>query len=95
MIAFSGTVFAVLFNRSEQIKVRPPSLLGLDLNPIFHPERYLTVTLGAGETIWTESSYKYGTGEVLQMAGRAGFDCHAQWTDEEWPFAESLFIAAQ
>jgi len=53
----------------------------------------LTVTLGAGETIWTESSYKYETGEVLQMASRAGFDCHAQWIDEEWPFAESLFIA--
>jgi L-histidine Nalpha-methyltransferase len=53
----------------------------------------LTVKLDAGETIWTESSYKYETGEVRRMASRAGFDCHAQWTDEEWPFAESLFIA--
>lgn len=55
----------------------------------------LTVNLDAGETIWTESSYKYELGEVRRMASRAGFDCHAQWTDEEWPFAESLFIAAQ
>jgi L-histidine N-alpha-methyltransferase len=53
----------------------------------------LTVTLDAGETIWTESSYKYETNEVRQMARRAGFECHAQWTDEAWPFTESLLIA--
>ena len=53
----------------------------------------LKLKLEAGETIWTESSYKYETGEVRQMARRAGFDCHAQWTDEAWPFTESLLIA--
>ncbi|MCU1375913.1 MAG: hypothetical protein JWO68_3199, partial [Actinomycetia bacterium] len=45
-LAFSGTVFATLFNRSEQIVVRPPSLLGFDLDPIFHSDRYLALTLG-------------------------------------------------
>ena len=58
------------------------------------PDADLTVNFAAGETIWTESSYKYQPREVRQMATRAGFDCHAQWLDEEWPFAESLFIAA-
>jgi L-histidine Nalpha-methyltransferase len=53
----------------------------------------LKVNLEAGETIWTESSYKYETNEVRQMARRAGFECHAQWTDEAWPFTESLLIA--
>jgi len=46
-----------------------------------------------GETIWTESSHKYSTKEILQMARDAGFRCDAQWIDEEWPFAESLLIA--
>ena len=53
----------------------------------------MKVNLEAGETIWTESSYKYETNEVRQMARRAGFECHAQWTDEAWPFTESLLIA--
>ena len=58
-----------------------------------------TVALGAlglvvdfedGETIWTESSYRYENDEVPAMAARAGFDCLGQWVDEEWPFAETL-----
>jgi L-histidine N-alpha-methyltransferase len=51
------------------------------------------VSFGAGETIWTESSYKYRTAEIVQMAQAAGFRSHTQWVDEEWPFAESLWIA--
>jgi len=27
-------------------------------------------------------------------AARAGFLCEAQWVDDEWPFAENLWIAA-
>jgi dimethylhistidine N-methyltransferase len=46
-----------------------------------------------GETIWTESSHKYNLGEVVQMGERAGYRCAGQWTDEEWPFAQSLFFA--
>ena len=43
-----------------------------------------------GETIWTESSYRYEKDELPTMAVRAGFDCLAQWVDAEWPFAETL-----
>ena len=46
-----------------------------------------------GETIWTESSHKFDREEVADMGRRAGFSCVAQWTDPEWPFAESVFLA--
>jgi uncharacterized SAM-dependent methyltransferase len=51
------------------------------------------VAFGRGETIWTESSYKYRTEEVAYMARSAGFSSEAQWTDSEWAFAETLLIA--
>jgi L-histidine N-alpha-methyltransferase len=53
----------------------------------------LTVAFRAGETIWTESSHKYRTEEVEAMAARSGFACPAQWIDEEWLFAENLWMA--
>lgn len=46
-----------------------------------------------GETIWTESSHKYSSDEIFQIACDAGFCCEAQWIDGEWPFAESLLVA--
>jgi dimethylhistidine N-methyltransferase len=51
------------------------------------------VDLEAGETIWTESSYKFSTAEVVGLGKKIGFRCEAQWVDEEWPFAQTLFIA--
>jgi dimethylhistidine N-methyltransferase len=57
------------------------------------PAANLSVEFMDGETIWTESSHKYSATEVYQMARHAGFDCQAQWIDEQWPFAESLLIA--
>jgi L-histidine N-alpha-methyltransferase len=57
------------------------------------PAANLSVEFAEGETIWTESSHKYSATEVYQMARHAGFDCQAQWIDEQWPFAESLLIA--
>lgn len=53
----------------------------------------LRVTIGEGETIWTESSHKYSIREPFEMARSSGFACLAQWTDQEWPFAENLFRA--
>lgn len=46
------------------------------------------------ETIWTESSYKFQPKQIETMAENAGFDCRGQWIDTEWPFAESLLMAA-
>jgi L-histidine Nalpha-methyltransferase len=53
----------------------------------------LLVEFQQDETIWTESSHKYSSEEIFDLARAAGFRCQAQWIDEEWPFAESLLIA--
>ncbi len=57
------------------------------------PKAGFSVTFEKDETIWTESSHKYRPEEVVQMAGRTGFRCKAQWLDAEWAFAQSLLVA--
>ncbi len=57
------------------------------------PAADLSVEFQEGETIWTESSHKYSRHDVLRMAMMTGFHCEAQWIDDQWPFAENLFIA--
>lgn len=57
------------------------------------PEAEVSVEFQEGETIWTESSHKYSAEEIYETARDAGFRCEAQWIDEQWPFAENLFIA--
>ena len=54
----------------------------------------LTVEFAAGETIWTESSHKYTPQGVAELASASGFAMQAQWIDQKWPFANSLFVAA-
>jgi L-histidine N-alpha-methyltransferase len=51
------------------------------------------VAFGAGETIWTESSYKYTTEEIVQIGESSGFRLESQWVNRGWPFAETLMIA--
>ena len=46
-----------------------------------------------GESIWTESSYKYEPQEVVELVSSAGFASHAQWVDPEARFALTVFIA--
>ncbi|HEY1758785.1 MAG TPA: L-histidine N(alpha)-methyltransferase [Bryobacteraceae bacterium] len=55
----------------------------------------LTVAFEENETIWTENSHKYSLEEVARIAKTAGFGCLAQWVDREWPFAETLLMAAE
>lgn len=50
----------------------------------------ITAEFEPGETIWTESSYKFGPADPAAMGARAGFTLAEAWTDEEWPFAETL-----
>ena len=57
------------------------------------PRAELVVDFEEGETIWTESTHKYSSHELLQIAMGAGFKCEAQWIDTEWQFAENLWIA--
>jgi len=57
------------------------------------PGAGLSLEFRAGETIWTESSHKFAPGEAAEIALRTGFRCEAEWTDAEWPLAESLLRA--
>jgi L-histidine N-alpha-methyltransferase len=52
-----------------------------------------TFTLREGETIWTESSYKFRAEDIAALARRTGFECETQWIDDDWPFAQSLLRA--
>jgi dimethylhistidine N-methyltransferase len=47
----------------------------------------------AGESIWTEASQKFSSEMLAKLAQNTGFAVAAQWIDEEWPFAESLWLA--
>ena len=58
------------------------------------PGAGLRVEFEAGETIWTEISRKYLAPDVLAMGAQAGFTSGGQWIDEDWPFAETLLVAA-
>lgn len=51
----------------------------------------IDVPFTAGETIWTESSYKFDAGQLDALAAEAGFQPMARWTSEGWAFAESLW----
>lgn len=50
----------------------------------------MTVRFEAGETIHTESCHKFALEQIEGLARAGGFRVTGQWTDEEWPFAESL-----
>jgi L-histidine Nalpha-methyltransferase len=58
------------------------------------PAAGVDIALRRGETIWTESSYKFRLPDIRTTAERAGFRCAAQWVDEEWPFSENLLLPA-
>ena len=45
-----------------------------------------------GESIWTESSYKYDAQEVVDFVSEAGFAAHSQWMDPDARFALTLFV---
>lgn len=80
----------IVFNRSERrIEMHLKSLVA---QTVTIADADLEVRFEAGETIWTESSYKFMPEEPKQIAEDTGFRCRVQWIDEEWPFAESLFV---
>ena len=50
-----------------------------------------TCNLRQGETVWTESSYKFQTKQVRETMESAGFLRLTEWVDSEWPFLEGLW----
>ena len=51
----------------------------------------LTVAFGAGESIHTESSYKYSRAEIEQLARAGNLRMQHQWLDAENRFSVNLF----
>ena len=51
--------------------------------------------LGRGDTIWTESSYKFSVREIREMMEEAGFAQLEYWIDEEWPLLEGLWTVLE
>jgi len=47
----------------------------------------LRFEIGEGESIWTESSYKYEPAEIVSMLEGCGFSVGAQWIDPHGRFA--------
>ena len=54
----------------------------------------LEFTIDEGESIWTESSYKYEASDIAHMLERAGFTPTSQWIDPDDRFALTLVRTA-
>ena len=57
------------------------------------PAAQLELTLKEGDTIWTESSYKYQPEELVEMLEKNGFRRRRQWIDPAAQFALTLVEA--
>ncbi|MEO6193664.1 MAG: L-histidine N(alpha)-methyltransferase [Thermoanaerobaculia bacterium] len=53
----------------------------------------LEVPFAAGETIHTESSYKFDREQISALAADTGFEVRKTWTDSEERFASNLLVA--
>lgn len=58
------------------------------------PAAGLRLTFEPGESIWTESSYKYTERGIADLGRAAGFDPAAQWIDDDARFALTVFEGA-
>jgi uncharacterized SAM-dependent methyltransferase len=55
------------------------------------PHADLVASFGARESIWTESSYKYDTDDIVGLGLSGGFLQRMQWVDPVAGFALTLF----
>ena len=55
----------------------------------------VTIPFARGESIWTESSYKYTLNEFERMAATAGFKVDHVWTDEQQWFSIHYLVNTQ
>lgn len=52
----------------------------------------MTIPFTEGETIWTESSYKFNLNQFEQMANASGFKVERVWTDEKQWFSVQYLV---
>jgi len=57
------------------------------------PDAAMTFTMAAGESIWTESSYKYDADGFQAIVEGAGLALRSRWIDSEARFLLALFEA--
>jgi dimethylhistidine N-methyltransferase len=65
-------------------------LVSLARQRVTIPSAALSFTLSGGETIWTESSYKFTPADLIDRLETTGFGLLEQWVDHEAGFAISL-----
>jgi uncharacterized SAM-dependent methyltransferase len=53
----------------------------------------VALTMNEGDSIWTESSYKYRPSQIVAMLERNGFALRKQWVDATAQFALTLVEA--
>ena len=70
-------------------------LVSLEAQEIHVARCALRFRLEEGETIWTESSYKYDAAGIRRLVEPAGFVQRHQWIDAEDGFALTLFQAVR
>jgi dimethylhistidine N-methyltransferase len=68
-------------------------LVSLISQQVAIPGAGLDIEFAAGETIWTESSYKYTPETIERLAVDAGFRVSEQWLDPDAGYALSLLEA--
>ncbi len=68
-------------------------LVSLALQRVHLPGAGLTIDFQAGETIWTESSYKYEPAQFVETLWTAGFVPAGSWRDDEAGFLLTLAAA--
>jgi uncharacterized SAM-dependent methyltransferase len=68
-------------------------LVSLETQEVHLAASELRFRLEEGETIWTESSYKYEPQSIRQLVEPTGFVQRNEWPDEDAGFALTLFQA--
>jgi dimethylhistidine N-methyltransferase len=53
------------------------------------------ISFAQGESIWTESSYKFSLDEFQQLAAIAGFEVEQVWTDKQQWFSVQYLVVAE
>jgi L-histidine Nalpha-methyltransferase len=80
---------ALYNDRASRIEMHLESLVDQTVNI---DDLDLHVALTAGETIHTESSYKFSLDDVARMASESGFALDHSWTDKQRRFASNLLL---
>jgi L-histidine Nalpha-methyltransferase len=68
-------------------------LVSLRAQEVRLPAAAVRVRFEPGESIWTESSYKYTERSIIDLGRRTGFSSSMQWVDTDAAFALTLFQA--